>query len=75
MVLAQCLYVYIWMVLGIHEEDTAMNGCLYILFVSLVALLGKQGESKGEKSTERLRKFEKTMRDEARKSMRDEARA
>ena len=56
------------MILGMHEEDTGMNGYLYILFVSLVALLGKQDESKGKRSTKRVRKFEKTMRDVARKS-------
>lgn len=45
-----------------------MNVYLYILFVSLVALLGKQDESKGKRSTKRGRKFEKTMRHVARKS-------
>lgn len=45
-----------------------MNGYLYILFVSLVALLGKQDESKGKRSTKRGRKFEKTMRHVARKN-------
>lgn len=45
-----------------------MNGYLYILFVYLVAQLGKQDESKDKRSTKRARKFEKTMRHVARKS-------
>lgn len=64
----RCSYVYVCVVLGMHEEDTGMKGYFYVLFVSLVALLGKQGESKDKRSTKRLKKFEKTMRDVARKS-------
>ena len=57
MVRTQSLYS-----IGMHEKGTGMNGYFYMLFVSFVALLDKQDESK------RMRKFGKTMRDVARKS-------